>query len=308
MMIRPLVALLLFATAAIAQPTINSVTGTVSAGESITIAGSGFGTKAQATPLLWETFEDGAAGDDLTSSRWVNYLGSYSAEYNDGSSAVNGSGWTLDAYGGDLFASNRVAGEAAPGYPYSRHGFATNNFFFPATDTLYYSYMVRWDVYDVTANNYGVAKFGRMNASPNRYNGNGMFGVSSMNPNSGGSLYALHWPGGAQVNLPYVTSPPRGQWRWNDRFEERGMREVSHPNGDERYPEDDTRPSSPCGLVAAQEGDVANGAGHRCRSREGLRGAVRPTRSRTPTSDRSRRRTSESTSLLPSRRVAQGSA
>ena len=45
-----------------AAPSIASVSGTFSPGEMITISGSGFGTKARPGPILWDTFESGAAG------------------------------------------------------------------------------------------------------------------------------------------------------------------------------------------------------------------------------------------------------
>jgi hypothetical protein len=41
------------------QPSISSVQGTVAAGQSITISGSGFGAKATAAPLLWADFSEG---------------------------------------------------------------------------------------------------------------------------------------------------------------------------------------------------------------------------------------------------------
>ncbi len=45
-----------------AAPAISSVSGTVSNGNTITISGSGFGTKAQAGPMLWDDFDSGTNG------------------------------------------------------------------------------------------------------------------------------------------------------------------------------------------------------------------------------------------------------
>ena len=41
------------------NPSISSVTGTVSNGQTVTISGSNFGSKSQANPLIWDNFEDG---------------------------------------------------------------------------------------------------------------------------------------------------------------------------------------------------------------------------------------------------------
>jgi len=50
--------LLLLPSICLAQPSVDSVTGTVSHGESITIGGSSFGTKSPAAPLIWDDGED----------------------------------------------------------------------------------------------------------------------------------------------------------------------------------------------------------------------------------------------------------
>lgn len=60
-----LVGTLLVVQPAMAQPTISSIVGPVAQGHTIGISGSSFGVKPAATPLVWETFEDGAL-DDLT--------------------------------------------------------------------------------------------------------------------------------------------------------------------------------------------------------------------------------------------------
>lgn len=53
------IALLGLTTFATAAPSINSLSGDVRDGSQVTIAGSGFGTKSRARPLVWTNFEDG---------------------------------------------------------------------------------------------------------------------------------------------------------------------------------------------------------------------------------------------------------
>lgn len=60
--------LLLFPSLAYSAPTVSSVTGTISDGSSVTIAGTGFGTKSQASPLLWDDFETGTTNTLLNAS------------------------------------------------------------------------------------------------------------------------------------------------------------------------------------------------------------------------------------------------
>jgi hypothetical protein len=59
-------------------PQIISVPQNLSHGQSITISGSGFGTKATAAPLVWDTFEDGSVNTIGTIGNWqqIGYGGS----------------------------------------------------------------------------------------------------------------------------------------------------------------------------------------------------------------------------------------
>lgn len=57
--------------AAQAQPAISAVSGNLSNGQNLTVTGSGFGTKAQAAPLVWEDFSDGVA-NNLTVNGTIN--------------------------------------------------------------------------------------------------------------------------------------------------------------------------------------------------------------------------------------------
>lgn len=55
-----------------AAPVVNGVTGEFTHSNTVTISGTGFGTKATATPLKWETFEDGTIGANLnTTGYWT---------------------------------------------------------------------------------------------------------------------------------------------------------------------------------------------------------------------------------------------
>lgn len=56
-----------------AQPAVTAVSGTLNQGASVTITGSGFGTKAAAAPLKWENFENGALGSNLSTLGWSTY-------------------------------------------------------------------------------------------------------------------------------------------------------------------------------------------------------------------------------------------
>ena len=49
-------------------PSISSTSGTWSHGNSVTIAGTGFGSKSTAAPIRWETFEDGTVGTNVTTT------------------------------------------------------------------------------------------------------------------------------------------------------------------------------------------------------------------------------------------------
>jgi hypothetical protein len=79
----PAAALLTFAAwtqCAVAAPVVTAVSGTLNHGASITITGSGFGTKTTAAPLLW----DDATGTSITakwSGAWPDQLPGYNLTY-----------------------------------------------------------------------------------------------------------------------------------------------------------------------------------------------------------------------------------
>lgn len=59
------------ASAAQAAPTVSGVSGTFSNGSSVTINGSGFGTKSKATPMVFDNFEGGASGAKVGTNKAV---------------------------------------------------------------------------------------------------------------------------------------------------------------------------------------------------------------------------------------------
>lgn len=80
----------------LAAPSISSVSGTVANGQSITITGSGFGSKATAKPLLWADFESGTtAPTDLgTTTSWaaIQHMHDYSTNCHGGTHCIRGNG------------------------------------------------------------------------------------------------------------------------------------------------------------------------------------------------------------------------
>jgi hypothetical protein len=137
---------------AFGEPRVSGVSGTFQEGEVITITGSGFGTKTNTSPLLWDDFEEGRDGisvTSLTTRAWTQFVApgnsiTYSAENNlpgsmlcskhtmqkrDGSNLAELM-WLADKPTEKLFISfwvyfqwaDLVCPECGDGYPYpSRH-------------------------------------------------------------------------------------------------------------------------------------------------------------------------------------------
>jgi hypothetical protein len=57
---------------AFAAPVISGVSGAIANGSQITISGSGFGTKTQASPLKWDNFDAGIEGSSLSGWTFSN--------------------------------------------------------------------------------------------------------------------------------------------------------------------------------------------------------------------------------------------
>ena len=92
-----IVGFLIFAWSAIGQatPTISGVTGTVTHGNSITISGSGFGTKSPVKPMIWANFESGA-DPDSSLSRYTAWDGVYNFTRTAGVGV--GGGYAMQSY------------------------------------------------------------------------------------------------------------------------------------------------------------------------------------------------------------------
>lgn len=162
--------------AAWAAPSVQSVLIT---GATITVQGGGFGVKTPAAPLLWESFEDGTAGQSITKNgKWVRYP---SAESTNG-----GLYDSKKAYSGSLSAYSR---SAAFNSANNMGHFNTSNFFFNNTSEVYYSY--RW-MYASIGCVGGVTKMGRILGDNNNYNGSGVTAISSMNPSNGSGAYHFY--------------------------------------------------------------------------------------------------------------------
>jgi hypothetical protein len=73
---------------AFASPSITGVAGGLSAGQTVTITGSGFGSKPQAQPVLWDNFENGTIGKQIQNvpaaiGHWDTGAGSENVTYTD---------------------------------------------------------------------------------------------------------------------------------------------------------------------------------------------------------------------------------
>lgn len=107
------VALVLGGVAAHAQ-TISGVSGTLSAGNTVIISGSGFGTKATAAPVQFSNFENGAQGAVIATSDGWNSVDGWSGTANahtgkpiyDAAAAHTGSRGMTCRYVGDVYNSS----------------------------------------------------------------------------------------------------------------------------------------------------------------------------------------------------------
>jgi hypothetical protein len=137
---------------------ITSISGSVAHGESVTISGSGFGSKSPAAPLLWETFDGGTSGESVSGGGWNSYTGG-GARYNN-----------TQPYSGTLSAYNYV--EYGMGT-----GFNTSYYVLPSSyEQLYMSCMFR---HEGTTYGEGVEKNWRINTTVSgHYSGAGTYALS----------------------------------------------------------------------------------------------------------------------------------
>jgi hypothetical protein len=128
--------------AANAAPAVSAVSGTLDAGQLVTITGSGFGTKTTAKPVVWDDFENGTT-DKLIA----------------GSAAEVGS-WETGSGSDAVFYS---AAKAYAGSKSARHDFVTNynaslakNF---TVTHLYMDFYILADYVDVKSRNWKIWRF-----------------------------------------------------------------------------------------------------------------------------------------------------
>lgn len=128
--------------AANAAPAVSGVSGTLDAGQIITVTGSGFGTKATAKPLVWDDFEKGSA-DKLI----------------QGSAAEIGS-WDTGSGSDAVFYSNA---KAYSGSQSARHDFVS---YYNASlaknltvTHLYMDFYILNDYLDVVSRNWKIWRF-----------------------------------------------------------------------------------------------------------------------------------------------------
>jgi hypothetical protein len=90
-----------------AAPVVNAITGVPADGATITISGTGFGTKNRAAPLVFDDFESGAVGTPVAGSRgdsgaWNTGSWSSGVTYS-ATSPVSGSRSARHAFGGGVY-------------------------------------------------------------------------------------------------------------------------------------------------------------------------------------------------------------
>ncbi len=182
-----------------ASSIINSIGGIISQGETVTIAGSGLGTKAQAAPWVWDDFENGTEGallDTSPSVPWSPYTGgggsfpTYAAE---------------GAYAGSFGAAKTAAWEAT----WLNYGVTGLD-----SEVMYLSWYFKWTVDDGALSGGLIMKNTRANSTPSYYTGRPSLWVTMYED---GTVYSNITPcadlGGTQLNN--LTTHTPGDWhRW----------------------------------------------------------------------------------------------
>lgn len=144
---------------ALAAPSVTGVSGTVSSGQSITISGSGFGTKSTAQPQVWDNFEGGTVGQNLGSFTPSGALGGVWTAYNESGTLPVYS--TTRAHSGTKSVQHPIIGTGSKFTSYGKTGLG-------ATE-IYYSVWWRWDIVAGTNSSTPIIKLYRMNSTPAFY-------------------------------------------------------------------------------------------------------------------------------------------
>lgn len=189
--------LLIFSTTLCASQTITNVN--VVDGQ-LLINGVGFSPKSTAAPLLWENFDDGSAGQRLTTTgKWT-------------SMSNTGGAWFSDtvSYSGNLSGHNRITGSGTP--EGKANQFNTNYFSFDGQDEIYYSYQVRYN----KANEYDYMraqiKLFKIATTDNPYTGEGALSHAGNPISSGGSVLYVYRGGDDKTNLGWIDGTRPGLW------------------------------------------------------------------------------------------------
>lgn len=155
-----IVSLLLFVPSLVfAAPSVTGVSGTVSNGQSIVIAGSGFGTKSTAQPQVWDNFEGGTVGQNLGAYTPAGALGGAWEAYNESGTLPVYS--TTRAHSGTKSMQHAIAGTGSKFTTYGKSGLG-------ATE-VYYSVWWRWDIIAGSNTSTPIVKLYRMNSTPGFY-------------------------------------------------------------------------------------------------------------------------------------------
>ncbi|MCK4818570.1 hypothetical protein KA005_22560, partial [bacterium] len=123
-----------------AAPNISSIQGTVINKGTLTISGNDFGIKTASAPLIWEDFEWGSDGDSLSNGGWS------SDNFPEIDNSQKYGKGTRSSYK-DLFQSNVEITEFGGAWKY-----------FPESNEIYASYIMRWDHEGSTPSNWGMIK------------------------------------------------------------------------------------------------------------------------------------------------------
>ena len=204
---------------AFAAPAITGVSGTIKGGESVTISGSGFGTKATAAPKKFDTFDNGVNGTPLNArdGSWRIYECANGGNPNpncDGQGALYSNAF---AHSGSLSVGRRIV---------NFENFNTNYYTYPQPSTeMFISYW--WRTANADSSDKTIIKMSRINSSTAAGGGgvyNGAGGTTlggTFDLMSGSGPYCAFNNGTAMQELFFSTTdgsvarlatPPRNTW------------------------------------------------------------------------------------------------
>jgi hypothetical protein len=155
---------------------ISSVSGTISSGQSLTIAGSGFGSKTTAAPVLWDDFQSARVGSNLPGrAPPVGAAGAYQRINPSGVSAIPTISNTR-SYSGDRCAYQRyTAGQEV--FPKLANSV-------PSCTEVYIAFWAYYERYNGTGS-FGIFKWNRAAGGPDPDTADPRF-YETIRPNSSG--------------------------------------------------------------------------------------------------------------------------